>query len=63
MLSDRERELLLELSRNRTPQEIASQLSITVSTVRTHTHKIYVKLDVHSRDQLISLVRDAFDNL
>ena len=62
-LSDREMELLNELARNRTPQEIASQLSITVSTVRTHTHKIYVKLDVHSRDELIALVRNEFEAL
>ena len=63
MLSKREQVLLGELSRNRTPQEIASRLNITVSTVRTHTHRIYIKLDVHSRDELIELVRNEYEKL
>lgn len=61
LLSQREQELLLELACNRTPQEIASHLHIAVSTVRTHSHRIYVKLDVHSRDELIELVRDEYE--
>ena len=63
MLSNREQELLEELSRNRTPQEIAAKLNITVATVRTHTHRIYVKLNVHSREELIELVRDEYEVL
>lgn len=62
MLSKREQELLEELACNRTPQEIASRLSITVSTVRTHTHRVYLKLDVHSRDELIELVRTEYES-
>lgn len=61
LLSRREQELLEDLARNRTPQEIAAHLSITVSTVRTHTHRIYVKLDVHSRDELIELIRREYE--
>lgn len=61
LLSQREQELLLELACNRTPQEIASHLHITVSTVRTHSHRIYVKLNVHSRDELIELVRNEYE--
>lgn len=61
LLSQRELELLLELACNRTPQEIASHLHIAVSTVRTHSHRIYVKLDVHSRDELIELVRMEYE--
>lgn len=32
--------------------EIAQQLFVTVNTVETHLRRAYVKLDVHSRDQL-----------
>lgn len=63
MLSERELELMQELTLNRTPHEVASHLSITVSTVRTHTHKIYVKLNVHSRDELIALVKQEYEML
>ncbi len=63
MLSKREQELLVELSRNRTLQEIADHLCITVATVRTHTHRVYSKLGVHSRSQLIELVRAEYKHL
>lgn len=63
MLSHREQEIFTELSFNRTPQEIAERLNITVATVRTHTHRIYAKLDVHSRAQLVSLVSKEYESL
>ncbi len=63
MLSKREQELLEEMARNRTPQEIATRLNITVATVRAHTHHVYTKLDVHSRDELIELVRTEYEKL
>ncbi len=63
MLSEREREVFEELSQNRTPPEIAKHLNITVATVRTHTHRIYAKLDVHSRDQLVELVREEYEHM
>lgn len=61
MLSKREQELLEEMSHNRTPQEIATRLNITVATVRTHTHHVYTKLNVHSRDELIELIRTQYE--
>jgi LuxR family maltose regulon positive regulatory protein len=38
--------------------EIARELSVSHSTVRTHLKSIYGKLDVHSRDQAIVRARE-----
>ncbi len=56
-LSNREAEILEMLSRNMSAEQIASSLVISVNTVRTHTHNIYAKLDVHSRQELADRVR------
>ncbi len=55
--------MLRQLADNRTPQDIASHLYISLHTVRTHTKNIYAKLDVHSRDELIALVRREYEAL
>ena len=62
-LSEREQEVLRQLADNRTPQDIASHLYISQHTVRTHTKNIYAKLGVHSRDELIALVRKEYEAL
>jgi LuxR family maltose regulon positive regulatory protein len=48
-LTERELEVLRLLSTSLSTAEIANQLYIAVSTLRTHTKSIYGKLDVHSR--------------
>jgi LuxR family maltose regulon positive regulatory protein len=48
-LSERELEVLKYLGTSLTVPEIADQLYVAVSTVRSHTKNIYSKLDVHSR--------------
>ena len=63
LLSEREHEVLRQLADNRTPQDIADYLCISLHTVRTHTKNIYAKLDVHSRDELIALVRREYETL
>ena len=62
-LSEREQEVLRQLADNRTPQDIAEHLYISLHTVRTHTKNIYAKLGVHSRDELIALVRKEYEAL
>ena len=62
-LSEREQEVLRQLADNRTPQDIADHLYISLHTVRTHTKNIYAKLGVHSRDELIALVRKEYEAL
>lgn len=53
-LSHRENEILQLLSKGLLYKEIAEQLSISVSTVRQHIHKIYGKLHVQNRTEAIN---------
>jgi DNA-binding CsgD family transcriptional regulator len=57
-LSKREGEVLRYLAMGRSSDFISEQLSISWNTARSHVHNIYVKLDVHSRQELIDLVDD-----
>lgn len=59
-LSNRETEVFLEqLARGRSLQAIADDLHVAYSTIKTHTNHIYAKTDVHSRQNLISLLEDS----
>lgn len=53
-LSHRENETLQLLAKGLLYKEIAEQLSISVSTVRQHIHKIYEKLHVQNRTEAIN---------
>jgi DNA-binding NarL/FixJ family response regulator len=53
-LSKRENEILQFLSKGLLYKEIADQLTISVSTVRQHIHKIYEKLHVQNRTEAIN---------
>ncbi|MCL1847033.1 MAG: LuxR C-terminal-related transcriptional regulator [Coriobacteriia bacterium] len=55
-LSKREQHILELLALGRGSENIAKRLSISLNTVRTHTHNIYAKLGVHSRQELIELI-------
>ena len=52
-LTEREMEVLRLLRSGMTSTEIAKELVIAVSTVRTHLKNLYGKLDVHSRMEAI----------
>ncbi len=54
-LSPRETELLELLARGFAYKEIADSLSISMSTVNTHVHRIYQKLHVRSRGEAVAL--------
>ena len=58
-LTAREREVMLLLARGRGGDHIAATLGVSVSTIYTHTHNIYHKLDVHSREELMRRVDAA----
>ena len=53
-LTPREVEVLAELQQRRANAQIASDLHISVETVRTHARSIYRKLGVTSRRELLS---------
>jgi len=52
-LSDREKEVLVLLSRGQLYKQIADNLGITLDTVRKHLQSIYQKLHVHSRTEAV----------
>lgn len=53
VLTEREKEILLFLSKGFANKELAEQLQISVPTVRTHLRHIYEKLHVRSRSEAI----------
>jgi putative nucleotidyltransferase with HDIG domain len=57
-LSSRETDVLRGLAHGGVYKEIADRLGIAPSTVRTHLHNIYAKLDVSDRAQAVLLAVD-----
>jgi DNA-binding CsgD family transcriptional regulator len=62
-LSPREREVLSFLAKGHTATAIAKSLFISVSTTRTHIAKIYGKLEIRSKEELLSLIQSERDTL
>lgn len=56
-LSERELQVINELAKGKTFKEIAKCLSLSPSTVSNHLYRIYGKLGVHSRSELIKLAQ------
>jgi LuxR family maltose regulon positive regulatory protein len=57
-MSERELEVLALLAAGKSNRQIASELFVALSTVKTHIKNIYGKLGVHSRIQAVSRARD-----
>lgn len=55
-LSNRETEVMELLVRGNTVAHIAEELVVAENTIRTHSKRIYAKLAVHKRQELIDLV-------
>lgn len=55
-LTQREEEVLVYLVEGKKAGEIANEMCVAVSTVKTHNKHIYQKLDIHSRKELCALV-------
>lgn len=53
-LTNREYDVLIGLQRRLSNKEIADELSISHVTVKSHTRRLYTKLDVNNRRQAIS---------
>jgi DNA-binding NarL/FixJ family response regulator len=52
VLSERELEIVASIAKGRTNQEIAAELFISLSTVKTHLARIQEKLDVRNRVEI-----------
>ncbi|HHX45822.1 DNA-binding NarL/FixJ family response regulator [Brevibacterium epidermidis] len=52
-LTDREREILIQVARGASNTEIAASLHIAVQTVKTHVSRILFKLDARDRAQAV----------
>jgi len=57
MLTVREREVLLRLAEHKTDAEIASELGLSVATIRKQSHGIIKKLTVHERREALRRAR------
>ncbi|MGH3795431.1 MAG: LuxR C-terminal-related transcriptional regulator [Pseudonocardiaceae bacterium] len=58
-LTTREHGVLVGLAGGHSAAEIADELGVSPNTVRSHTNKIFSKLDVHSRLEAASVARLA----
>ena len=53
LLSKREEEVFGKLLQNKSNKEIAAELHVEVSTIKTHINSIYRKLEVASRKEML----------
>lgn len=62
LLSDREREVLLRVARGLTNKQIADELYMSISTVKSHIRSVFQKLDLSSRTEAaIFAVREGLE--
>lgn len=55
-LSARETEVMELIARGNTVARIAEELVVSENTIRTHSKRIYAKLDIHRKQELLDLV-------
>jgi DNA-binding CsgD family transcriptional regulator len=53
-LTNRQEEVLEHLLQGHNAAEIADRLGLSVETVRVHTKRIFKKLDVHGKTELLA---------
>ncbi|QFU89399.1 LuxR C-terminal-related transcriptional regulator [Amycolatopsis sp. YIM 10] len=58
-LSGRENDVLLGIVEGKPASRIAKELFVSINTVRTHTHNLFAKLNVHSRLEAAAIGRAA----
>ncbi len=57
-ITPREKEIIIEICKGKTNQQIADSLFITLQTVKDHTHNIFQKTEVKNRVQLAQKFSD-----
>ena len=55
-ITKREREIIIQICSGKSNQQIADELFISLQTVKDHTHRIYRKIGINSRMQLVQQV-------
>lgn len=64
-LTEKERQVLILMSKGMSNKEIAKQLGLSLQTVKTHVSRILQKLKVHSRAEAarytLAILRSSFD--
>jgi DNA-binding CsgD family transcriptional regulator len=58
-ISKRETEIIHEICKGLSNQQIADKLFISLQTVKDHTHRIYFKTECNSRAQLMRMVNES----
>ena len=58
-LTDSELKVVNLIAQGATNREVATQLHLSLHTVKTHVHNAFAKLDINSRVQLAQLSRDS----
>jgi ATP/maltotriose-dependent transcriptional regulator MalT len=58
-ITKRERQVVEQICLGKTNKQIAEELFISLQTVKDHTHRIYSKLGVKSRMQLVQTMDAA----
>jgi len=58
-VSPRETDIVREICNGLSNAEISDKLFISLQTVKDHTHRIYIKTNVKSRVQLMTLVKES----
>ena len=56
-LSARETEIMEYIARGYTVARTAEELIVSENTIRTHSKRIYAKLDVHKKQELIDMLK------
>lgn len=55
-LTSRENEVLCLIAKGRTAKYISDDLTVSYNTARSHIRHVYEKLDIHSKQEIISLI-------
>lgn len=58
-LSARETEVMEYIARGYTVARTAEELIVSENTIRTHSKRIYAKLDVHKKQELIEMLESV----
>ncbi|TDD84660.1 response regulator transcription factor [Actinomadura rubrisoli] len=59
LLTSREKQVVLLLARGSSNAEIAKELSVSMTTIRSHVHNVLRKLDVGTRAQAVAIAYES----